>query len=351
MNLQHLRTFVWLRFRLRANQLKRAGVLNSIIFTIIIALAAFGSVGLFVAGVLIGLFVLPQTPPVVGMLVWDGAIAAFLFSWMIGLLTELQRTDGLSLDKFLHLPVSPFGAFLVNYVSSLFSISLLLFVAGTTGLIAGQVFSEGPRMLLALPLLAAFVLAITAVTYQFQGWLASLMTNPRRRRTVIVIVTLAFILVFQLPNLINVIRPWEKEKAPSEPATQFDRELQALNDALQNGSISRDEFQQKSAKARADRTAQAEEAKRQVWIKLERTSRIINTALPPAWLALALPIWPTRRFFPPCWADRRFARLGYSACGAPTGRPCECTPGAAKAAARSRAGANRKLRTARRGCD
>ena len=41
----------------------------------------------------------------------------------------------------------------------------------------------------ALPLLAAFLLAVTALTYQFQGWLASLMTNPRRRRTVIVVVT------------------------------------------------------------------------------------------------------------------------------------------------------------------
>ena len=115
-------------------------------------------------------------------------VVAFLFFWMIGLLTELQRAEGLALDKFLHLPVSPAGAFLINYLSSLFSLTLIVFVPAMIGLIARAGRSPmGPAMLLALPLLAAFVLAVTAVTYQFQGWLASLMTNPRRRRTVIVV--------------------------------------------------------------------------------------------------------------------------------------------------------------------
>ena len=60
------------------------------------------------------------------LLTWDGIVLAFLFIWMIGLITELQRTEALSLDKFLHLPVSPIGAFLINYLSSLFSVSLRL---------------------------------------------------------------------------------------------------------------------------------------------------------------------------------------------------------------------------------
>ena len=46
-------------------------------------------------------------------------IVGFLFFWSIGLLTELQRTEPLSLSKFLHLPVSVNGAFLINYLSSL----------------------------------------------------------------------------------------------------------------------------------------------------------------------------------------------------------------------------------------
>src|SRR5205807_5013346 len=68
---------------------------------------------------------------------------------------------------------------------------------------------KGPALLLQFPLLAAFVFMATAVTYQFQGWLASLMVNKRRRRTVIVVVTMVFVLLLQLPNLVNIMRPWE----------------------------------------------------------------------------------------------------------------------------------------------
>ena len=59
-----------------------------------------------------------------------------------------------------------------------------------------------------LPSLAAFLLMVTALTYQFQGWLASLMSNPRRRRTVIVATTAIFVLIAQLPNLLNFFAPW-----------------------------------------------------------------------------------------------------------------------------------------------
>ncbi len=54
------------------------------------------------------------------LLVWDGLVLAFLFFWLIGLLLELQRSEVLSLDKFLHLPVSLRGAFLINYLSCVF---------------------------------------------------------------------------------------------------------------------------------------------------------------------------------------------------------------------------------------
>ena len=53
------------------------------------------------------------------MYAWDALIVAFLLFWGIGLLTELQRNDPLSLSKFLHLPVSVNSAFLINYLSSL----------------------------------------------------------------------------------------------------------------------------------------------------------------------------------------------------------------------------------------
>ena len=40
------------------------------------------------------------------------------------------------------------------------------------------------------------------------GWLVALMANKRRRRTIIVVVTAVFVLLAQLPNLVNIVQPW-----------------------------------------------------------------------------------------------------------------------------------------------
>jgi ABC-2 type transport system permease protein len=282
-NREHFRAFLWLRWRLRVNQFRKAGAVNAVFFAIFMALAGVAAVGLFVAGVLVGLFALPHASPMVRLLVWDGLVIAFLFCWMIGLLTEVQRAEGLALDKFLHLPVSVSGAFVINYLSSLFSITLMAFVPGMVGLALGQLFSEGPAMLLAFPLLAAFVFALTAITYQFQGWLASLMSNPRRRRTVIVIVTGAVILLAQAPNLINVFRPWEK------PAQQFqwkiDQETEN-NRQLSAKEVSYEQYTKRQQEINEEYQRRHEETNRQVGEQVDRTSRLLNTVLPPGWLPL-----------------------------------------------------------------
>jgi hypothetical protein len=206
-NREHLTAFLWLRWRLRANQFRKGGAVNAVIFAIFAALCLIASVTLFVVGIAVGLLVFRNAPAYAHLFTWDGIVVAFLFSWMIGLLTDLQRSEALSLDRFLHLPVSLSGAFLINYLSSLFSLTLIVFVPGMVGLILGMTISRGPLMLLELPLLVAALFALTALTYQFQGWLASLMANPRRRRTIIVVMTAGFILVAQAPNLINIVRP------------------------------------------------------------------------------------------------------------------------------------------------
>ena len=56
-------------------------------------------------------------------------------------------------------------------------------------------------MILLIPLALSMVFMITAWTYCLRGWLATLMSNPRRRRTVIMCISLAFVLLAQGPNL------------------------------------------------------------------------------------------------------------------------------------------------------
>lgn len=208
MNLEHLKAFVWLRWTLRKNQLRRGGIANKVVLVLLAAMVATAAFGLFVGGLAGGYFGMPAAHPTLRLLIWDGVVVGFLVLWMGGLLNELQRSDPLTLDKFLHLPVRPLGVFLVNYVSSLASMILALFVAAVAGLILGQAFGLGPAILLAVPPVLAFLFALTAMTYQFQGWLAVLMANPRRRRTIIVFATFGFIALVQLPNLFNLLGFW-----------------------------------------------------------------------------------------------------------------------------------------------
>jgi ABC-2 type transport system permease protein len=53
---------------------------------------------------------------------------------------------------------------------------------------------------------------LTAWTYCLRGWLVALMVNPRRRRAVIAGITLSFILLCQLPNLLNLTTQAHRRK-------------------------------------------------------------------------------------------------------------------------------------------
>src|SRR3954452_5220130 len=116
------------------------------------------------------------------------------------------------------------------------SLTLALLFPVMLGLALGLVFGRGLAMLLLLPLLFAFVLMVTSVTYQFQGWLASLMVNKRRRRTIMAFLTTAIILLSQLPNLINVFKPWKIDPADSVAQRQRAATEQLQRD-LQSGQI------------------------------------------------------------------------------------------------------------------
>jgi hypothetical protein len=174
------------------------------------------------------------------MVAWDVAIAGYLFFWLTGLIAELQRSDAIALDRFLHLPVSPRGAFLINYLGSSVSLSLGVMLPTMTGLTAGLAASRGPRLLLVLPLVLAFFLMMTAVTYQFRGWLASMMASPRRRRAILAVLPILFIVAVQLPNLVHMLSRRQDERqdgrVEAPVRTPFGRDsLRDLNVVLPPG--------------------------------------------------------------------------------------------------------------------
>ena len=155
------------------------------------------------------------------MTVWLMVTVFFLFFWMIGLLTELQRSEMIDLQKLMHLPVGLGQMFVVNYLVSHFSLSIILAFPLMIGLGIGLMISRGPEMFLLIPLALSMVLMVTAWTYYLRGWLATMMTNPRRRRTVIMIISLAFILISQAPNLyFNLFQNREAQHGNSEERPQ-----------------------------------------------------------------------------------------------------------------------------------
>ena len=128
-------------------------------------------------------------------------------------------------------------------------------------------------MLLLFPLVAAFFLMMTAVTYQFRGWLASMMKNPRRRRTIIAVVPVLFILAFQLPNMWNNLGPGARERR--EARAEARRASETLDKDLAAGRITREEYDRRRPAPPPARSSDDDYA----------TARLVNMIVPPGWLA------------------------------------------------------------------
>ena len=219
MNTAHLRTILWLRWRLTRNQWSRGGTVNAVLTMIVFAAGLIvGFVGAIV-GLLVGLFVLHDASPRSMLAIWDVFVLAFLFFWMIGFVSEIQRAETIDIGRMLHLPISLRDVFLVNFLASHLTPSIILFLPGTLGLALGLTLGRSWTMLALFPLVLGFVFMITAWTYCLRGWLVTLMTNPRRRRAIIAGITFAFILITQLPNFVgNVMRDRDRGRERDRPA-------------------------------------------------------------------------------------------------------------------------------------
>lgn len=245
MNREQLKTILWLRWRLMCNQWRRSGGLGAVIA----ALVGFGALmlaaGTFVGALLGAAFGLGKVSPEVVMGIWAGVTIFFLFFWMIGLLTELQRSETIDLQKLMHLPVALGQMFVINFAVSHFTLSIVLLVPAMFGLAIGLMIARGPEMILLIPLALSMVLMVTAWTYCLRGWLATMMTNPRRRRTVIMSISLGFVLLSQGPNLyFNVLqhRTFSGGQTTTEERQRQNRERAAASKQTFNHLIAAQKF-------------------------------------------------------------------------------------------------------------
>jgi len=213
MDWEQLRTIVWLRKRIIRNQWSRAGALSAVLTVIVVWAGFVVGVAGGLGGVLAGIFALADKPPAVMLVVWDLLVAAFLFFWMIGLINELQRSEMIDIGRLMHLPVSLRDIFLVNYIASHLTVSIIVFLPAMLGLCLGLILGGRWSMILMFPLVLGVVFMVTAWTHCLRGWLAALMMNKRRRRAIVAGITFGFILLFQLPNLLgNLMRDRERHR-------------------------------------------------------------------------------------------------------------------------------------------
>lgn len=201
------KTILWLRWRLSRNQWRRRGLLDRLSQTVLIVLGLITVLISSLGGFLAGFLGLAHSSPSTILYVIDGFVVLFLFFWIAGLLTEIQRSESLDIAKLMHLPVSLGRIFIFNYLSSWLTLSVLVTLPALLFLAIGLAFSRGALVLGLIPAAVGFFFLTTAVTYLLRGWLASLMSNERRRRAVLVFTSVLAVAFFQLPNFyFNVLR-------------------------------------------------------------------------------------------------------------------------------------------------
>jgi hypothetical protein len=199
-NWEQLKTILWLRWRLTRRQWSRSGGVGAVLSVVVGVGAFLLAGGGFTLAFMGGMHWLRGQPPLAILAAWLGLTGAFLFFWLIGLMAELQRSETIDLQRLMHLPIRLGQMFVINYLVSHFALSIVVMVPAMLGLALGLAVGRGPTMALLIPLALATVFMVTAWTYCLRGWLAAMMANPRRRRTVMVVSTLVVVLVAQAPN-------------------------------------------------------------------------------------------------------------------------------------------------------
>ena len=203
----------------------------SLIITLLTTLAMLtlslgASVGLF----FVGWKVLPGMKDPIGLLgVLDALVLFYSFFWAWGLLMELQRSEVIDLRKLLFLPISPRMVFALNFVTSLFGPSMIFFLPTASALVLGLAMHYGPQLIvLCAPLALVFFLMLGAWAFYVRGWLAVMMENKRRRRLILTILPILFVVLGQVPGMISA----SIQRMKFDPETQAQLKDVALDRLL-----------------------------------------------------------------------------------------------------------------------
>lgn len=312
--LEQVKNFVWLRWRIQSNQLSKSSAIGKVIAALMLVAFVMGTMAALAIGTALGIFLPRLMAREYYFLLWNGLIAVTCILWLFYLIADLQRTEAITFDRLLHLPISFAQVFAINYVSSWLGLHTLCLTGLGFGFIFGSAFSLGPIALLFFLPFTAFLIALTALTYQFQGWIATLMSNPRKRRAILIGLPFALVALIQVPALVisrfsdrgeRQAKVAEPELAPPEvviPETKTpDESGESAVAAPEPNNESPTESEPEStvvsqteqpaetkesdAIATEKRQAEVQAAKKVALEKLISQVRWANLIIPPLWLA------------------------------------------------------------------
>lgn len=198
-----IRALCWVKLILMRNTWNRGKALALVARTAMLALAVLVAGVVTLGMVAFGYSVLAGKDPFVILIIFDGIVLAYLVFWVMGMLSQLERADLLDFRTLLFLPMSLPAAYLLNFAASLLSPLTLVFFLPMLGLALGWAVASGPGALWVLPLATAFYFVLAAWAYYLRGLLAVVLENKRRRRAILVVLPMMFVLLAQAPNLIT----------------------------------------------------------------------------------------------------------------------------------------------------
>ena len=255
---------------------------------------------LLAGGATVGGFFMKNLPPTTVMFIWDGVTCGMLFFALISVVAELQRSESIELTRLLHLPIGLKQVFVFNYLISLASLSTIIALALMGGLSLGFVAGRGVRFVLLGLLVPGFIFMLTAWVYCLRGWLLTLMVNPRRRRSVLMWLTLGLILISQSPQLVHLaVHKNSRRDRATRRAAGAPRATNVLA-WMETYGVSEYSTATNAASAQSD--------------QLERAAALVeevNQVVPLLWLANGAHALTEGRMFPAVWGAAGMFTLGW----------------------------------------
>lgn len=297
MNPKQLMALVKLRYQLTTNQIKQGGKLNIVFAYIFYGVVAIAACSSFFIAAIGGAFWFRDLTSFDVIMTWNIIAGVFLAMWILGMVGELQQTELISLDRLLHLPVSLQGGFFLNYLSTFFNGTFLVFAPLMLGMSVGMVLAQGWKMAIAFPLMVTFLFFVTSFTFQFRGWVGGLMENKRNKGTIAAIMAILVIVLTQIPTMVlsfddddaneklaqRISGEIEQEVASFETSAENDPKLEEKKELLlaELESETSPEYQERRARIKSEIKAEGRK-------KFEGTLKLVDTYFPPGWLPLGI---------------------------------------------------------------